>query len=288
MGIIAINWLIIADQSSEGILDPHCLRLAQLHSDAVDYPKSGNPVPLERIPRLKFKAKPDWNAPETLTRATPDFYESTRAIGRLYRRIELPALRTVTRASRFQRRNLEDGHELTLADILDGFRTPEPHHDNGVQLTVKHRVSEFIILPEEDNVDEDVISRLWELFEYYSSRLRTICADHTLSDSRSAMLTEEEAVIGTIVAKCSQPRKRKDLMSQLREQTATLVASVRDEIAGEIDTPSEKSLERAWIAYNIALMEDDYFGARSFAWIALGEIFDAIKDIEEEDRRLLR
>lgn len=77
-------------------------------------------------------------------------------------------------------------------------------------------------------------------------------------------------------------------MSQLREQTATLVASVRDEIAGEIDTPSEKSLERAWIAYNIALMEDDYFGARSFAWIALGEIFDAIKDIEEEDRRLLR
>ncbi|KAF9821946.1 hypothetical protein IEO21_00376 [Rhodonia placenta] len=262
LGIIAINWLIIADQSSEGILDPHCLRLAQLHSDAVDYPKSGNPVPLERIPRLKFKAKPDWNAPETLTRATPDFYESTRAIGRLYRRIELPALRTVTRASRFQRRNLEDGHELTLADILDGFQ--------------------------EDNVDEDVISRLWELFEYYSSRLRTICADHTLSDSRSAMLTEEEAVIGTIVAKCSQPRKRKDLMSQLREQTATLVASVRDEIAGEIDTPSEKSLERAWIAYNIALMEDDYFGARSFAWIALGEIFDAIKDIEEEDRRLLR
>lgn len=82
LGIVGINWLIIADQSNQGIFDPDCLMLAQLHSDAVDYPKSGQPVPLNKIPRLKFRAKPDWNAPETLGRESDKFYNSNKAIGR--------------------------------------------------------------------------------------------------------------------------------------------------------------------------------------------------------------
>ncbi|KZT06877.1 RdRP-domain-containing protein [Laetiporus sulphureus 93-53] len=288
LGIIAINWLIIADQSSQGILDPDCLRLAQLHSDAVDYPKSGNPVPLDRIPQLKFRAKPDWNAPETLVRESPRYYESNRAIGRLFREIELPALRTATKASRAQRRHLKDGQEFDLADIVQEFQSYEPREDNYVQLTVEHRISEYIPIPEDVDVEESLIETMWELFRSYSAQLRTICADHTLSYSRDAMLTEEEAVVGTIVARSSQPRRRKDMMSQLREQTASLVESVRAGISGDDDTPSEESLLRAWIAYKVALIQDDYFGARSFAWIALGEAFDAIKDIEQEDQRLLR
>lgn len=71
-------------------------------------------------------------------------------------------------------------------------------------------------------------------------------------------------------------------MSQVREQTATLVSGVRAEITGGDDGPVETSLQRAWIAYRLASMEGDAFGARSFAWIALGGIFDAIKEIEEE------
>ena len=73
VGIIAINWLIIADQSDHNIFDQDCMTLSQLHSDAVDYQKvsrimisiccgtdsllqSGTPVALDRIPRLKFHA----------------------------------------------------------------------------------------------------------------------------------------------------------------------------------------------------------------------------------------
>jgi len=48
LGVIAINWLIIADQSSLGVFDPDCLKLSELHSDAVDYPKSGQPVSLKK------------------------------------------------------------------------------------------------------------------------------------------------------------------------------------------------------------------------------------------------
>ncbi|KAH9946766.1 RNA dependent RNA polymerase-domain-containing protein [Amylocystis lapponica] len=284
LGIIAITWLIIADQSDQGILDPDCLLLAQLHSDAVDYPKTGNPVPIERIPRLKFPAKPDWNAPETLTREAKSFYESSRAIGRLFRAIDLPALEPAAQASRLQRRQMANAADFTgFDDILDEFRAIEPHYNDYLELLIQQRVSQFIDIPD---YEDDAIARVWELYQSYVSQLRAICADHTLSRARSAMLTEEEAVVGTIVAKCSQPRKRKDLMSQLREQTTLLVKGIQAEISGDDETAVEQSLEQAWIAYRLALIEGDSFGARSFAWVALGEIFDAIKEIEEADRLL--
>ena len=41
VGIIATRHLQIADQEYLGTLHPDCLKLAQLHSKAVDYPKTG-------------------------------------------------------------------------------------------------------------------------------------------------------------------------------------------------------------------------------------------------------
>jgi hypothetical protein len=41
LGVVSINWLLIADHSPSGILDPDCMKLAVLHSAAVDYPKTG-------------------------------------------------------------------------------------------------------------------------------------------------------------------------------------------------------------------------------------------------------
>ncbi|RPD82652.1 RdRP-domain-containing protein [Lentinus tigrinus ALCF2SS1-7] len=285
LGIIAITWLIIADQSPLGILDPDCLELASLHSDAVDYPKSGQPVPLEHIPRLRFKVKPDWNAPETISKENTSYYPSTRAIGKLFRAIDLPAVQVVERAANFQRRHMPGtDHESQLAEVLDQMYADDEAEDDEAMAAVRDRVGEFV---ETSDYNDTTIAEIWELYNTYVSQLRAICADHTLSHSRSAMLTEEEAV-GTIVAKCSQPRKRKDLMSELREQTGALVGNVKGEIAGDDSVSSDESLRRAWTAYRLATLEGDIFGARSFSWIALGSIFDAIKEIEEEERTVSR
>ncbi|KAI0651763.1 RdRP-domain-containing protein [Trametes meyenii] len=282
LGIIATTWLIRADQNRElGILDPECLKLAALHSDAVDYPKSGQPVPINEIPRYLFKEKPDWSAPETFVGGGGDFYESDRAIGKLYRSIDLPALRSVDRVARrkeYMQMRLGDDREGALAYIKGQFRASQPsRRGNAVFEAVRGRVAGFI---RPNDFDDATVTSIWELYCTYASRLRAICADHTLS--RSAILTEEEAVVGTIVAKCSQPRKRRDLMGQLREQTALLVGDVRTELDGEDELPLEESLRRAWIAFRIAAIEKQYFGARSFGWTALGAVFDAIKEIEEE------
>ncbi|KAJ3488459.1 hypothetical protein NLI96_g2801 [Meripilus lineatus] len=282
LGIVAINWLIIADQSPMNIFDEDCMKLAELHSDAVDYPKSGQPVSLSQIPKLKFRVKPDWNAPETLPSDNPDFYKSERAIGRLFRDIKLPALQTVERVRRAQSRVLNESQEVTTDTIIRAFRQFEPEEDDFVTLAVQGRVMSFIST---GTHDQDTISEVWEIFERYTSELSLICYDNTLGTRKDAMLTEEEAIVGTIVAKSSQPRMRKDKMSRMRDQTTLLVRSVSHELAGEDGTLHEKSLERAWVAYQLACIEqkDGYFGAKSFGWIALGEIFDAIRDIEESE-----
>jgi hypothetical protein len=44
LGRIANTHKILADQKSDGTLDPVCLTLAELHSTAVDFSKTGKPV----------------------------------------------------------------------------------------------------------------------------------------------------------------------------------------------------------------------------------------------------
>lgn len=279
--MIATRWLVIADKRT--VFDPACIELSALHSNAVDYPKSGVPVPMNRLPKAD-SVKPDWNAPETVAELDPEtHYESSRAIGKLYRAIDLPAVDTIRREQRKLRRRLKEGERWTLEELLGEFcRDVEPD-DSETYRALSGRVAGFVAL---DNDNEDMVAQIWDLFRDYASQLQTICADHTVSGQRNLMLTEEEAVVGTIVAKCSQPRWRRDLMSKMREKTTSLVNGTRSALVGEEEPLSVVSVERAWVAYRIALIQDDAFGARSFAWVALGALFDAIKAIEESEEDL--
>jgi RNA-dependent RNA polymerase len=247
-----------------------------LHSDAVDYPKCGEPVALSDIPKLHFRARPDWNAPETVNQNSADYYESQHAIGRLFREIDLPALKTVKQTSRFQHRQLMEDDEVSLDELFFSLVLDR----DTLYLTVEERVQEFGI-DTEANISEDTR----EIFGRYVSELRNICASHTLSHSKSAMLTEEEAIIGTIVAKSSQPRHRRNVMAKLRETTEHLVHGIRGELDGHDDISHEEQLGLAWEAWKLSIWSRERFGAKSFGWIALGQIFEAINAIEETDLR---
>ncbi|TCD63993.1 hypothetical protein EIP91_004695 [Steccherinum ochraceum] len=287
LGVIASNWLVIADKSPQGVHDVDCLRLAQLHSDAVDYPKSGRPVPLTEIPKHRYhqRQRPDWDAPETkITAETKEYYPSDKYIGRLFREIDLPAVPEAQRAQWDQGRRIRREHEewMTPDEVLEAFNDEEDVDEDGEDLVrnaVEGKVLHFIALGRHD---DEMVSEVWEIFTSYRSQLQTICADNSISRNRSAMLTEEEAAVGTIVAKCSQPRLRREKISKLREQTNALVQGVAHQLEGEIGTLPEKSLERAWVAYRLSQLTE-YFGAKSFRWIALRQVFDAIRVIENEN-----
>jgi RNA-dependent RNA polymerase len=83
LGVIANNHLAIADESDKGVLDERCIRLAELHSIAVDYPKTGIKAILS--PDLKTKIKPDF-----MEKNDKKSRKSTKVIGRMYREIKVP------------------------------------------------------------------------------------------------------------------------------------------------------------------------------------------------------
>ncbi|KAJ4288800.1 hypothetical protein N0V88_007127 [Collariella sp. IMI 366227] len=61
LGVIATRHMILADQKECGTLDQNCIKLAELHSSAVDFSKSGRPVELTHLPRSD-KWRPDFLA----------------------------------------------------------------------------------------------------------------------------------------------------------------------------------------------------------------------------------
>lgn len=58
LGVIATRHMIMADQKPEGTLHPDCVKLAELHSTAVDFSKTGIPVDLSSLPRAN-RFRPD-------------------------------------------------------------------------------------------------------------------------------------------------------------------------------------------------------------------------------------
>ncbi|KAI0004273.1 RNA dependent RNA polymerase-domain-containing protein [Russula compacta] len=279
LGMVAINWLMIADLHD--IFHEDCIKLCQIHSDAVDYPKSGTAVALNTVPKPKSELKPDWHAPETVDLddldASLGFYRSQKAIGQLFRAIDLPDVRNHNSAAHQKRRHIRDDKTETDLDDVFAALCIGDREDDPIESAVEDRVAEFIAVdPHSDSVRLAI-----ESLDRYSIELQGICACNALQRRKAAMLSEEEAVIGTIVAKCPQRRRRREAIAQLREQTSYLVKSVRDELSGDDDTSQYEWLATAWTAWKVSRHLKDRFGSHSYGWIALGEVFDAMKAIEQ-------
>ncbi|THU94827.1 RdRP-domain-containing protein [Dendrothele bispora CBS 962.96] len=290
VGMIATTWLILADKSPKGIFDPGCLTLSQLQSDAVDYPKTGQPVDPEKIPRLRFRERPDYQAPETVRPDNTDYYESLRAIGRLFRKIDLPELSTQVYVPKRQRRMIRKkrgGQGLSEGvDELSESISNVQFEDDDLAVAIHEYVKQYIdsetdlVMRTKIENERVVISRI---FTRYCSELETRLAANTLGQSRTSTLSEEEAMVGTIAQKTSQPRKRSEHIARLREQTDHLVRELREELMRGEDLV--QNLIRAKLGWDLSARErrkGSVIGAQSFFWITLGVIFDLTKEIEEQ------
>ena len=81
LGSIANAHLVHADRSEDGVMDEKCMRLAQLHSDAVDYPKSGIAARMTRDLRPRM-----W--PHFMEKQKDRTYQSKKVLGQLYDQVE--------------------------------------------------------------------------------------------------------------------------------------------------------------------------------------------------------
>lgn len=89
MGAVATSHLLLADKQVKGTFSPDCLRLAELHSDAVDFPKTGTPVDIRQLPRADTFKPDSLCAEHRAGRVDEDFYPSPKVLGRLFRDIPL-------------------------------------------------------------------------------------------------------------------------------------------------------------------------------------------------------
>ncbi|KAH8117020.1 RNA dependent RNA polymerase-domain-containing protein [Phellopilus nigrolimitatus] len=268
LGLLSDNHLIMADQSSEGVRDKNCIKLAKLCDQAVDYPKNGVPVDITGIPRRLIPYKPDWKRSEDENPHNTDYYRSERAIGYLYRKAN-EAAHPPSAAQSVKPLPL-DKHPIynVLNPIID-----VQLKDTGIPETKRDRVRTLLL-------------------RYYNE-LRYICATHTLSDRRGTLLTEAEIVVGTILAQCSQHRWRKERIYRMRLHSLNLVKEIKAEFIPEkLSDMSvlqvKRSLEFGWTAWkmiNETLASPEgknIFGMNSFSLIALGVVFDCLEHLRAQ------
>ncbi|KAJ3873480.1 RNA-directed RNA polymerase 2 [Lentinula edodes] len=287
IGQVALTWRVLADSNPRGILDNECLKLADLHSQAVDYPKTGNPVTFYSIPRkTKYNNRlPDWYAPESMEVIDEQkYYRSTRALGKLFRDIDLSSGSEISSSGHHT--DLQEQEELSLDQLTTLMSTTSISGSEfgDILRVIESYVAQFI----EGNEEHDNNSELHGMFVQYCADLQIICSMHNLNRSKSYLLSEEEAVAGTILYNAEvSTAVRNDHIRKLREETNILVKGVYDMLHGTHFTP-EQYLVRAFCSFRLATVyvqrENPVYGAKSFWWVTLGNVFDAVGETSKKKK----
>jgi len=287
--LIAAQWLRDADPrdddpSRDGVFHPDCLKLSELHSIAVDFPKTGRPIDLTQIPRPKSWYKPDWSKDE-LGGDEREYYPSQRALGHLFRAVKMPAVEVADEEGRNQRQATarQSSWRLTLDWAVAALNKDASSDGNLLAAVLReHILNQCPQLSE--HVTHNDLRPIVQLFNKYRTEFSVVCRENTLGTSHRVQLTEEEAVAGTIVAK-AHFKKRNDTIIRLNEQTAQLLDSVRDDLGGGEGSSHKEWARRAWLAWRLSCAGDEV-GWRSFGWIALGSLFDAFDALAKSSQTL--
>ncbi|OTB17138.1 hypothetical protein K445DRAFT_383061 [Daldinia sp. EC12] len=123
LSTIAHAHLAKCDALMDGPKDPQCIELARLHSNAVDYPKTGHPAYLR--PSLRPKKYPHF-----MEKAPSKTYRSTKILGRLYDQVAQiefkPELDSTFDERILRRYSLED-------EVLRAVRMIKRQHDKAMR-----------------------------------------------------------------------------------------------------------------------------------------------------------
>ncbi|KAI0064493.1 RdRP-domain-containing protein [Artomyces pyxidatus] len=271
VGLLSDRHLTIADQSKDGTFDERCMALAALCSKAVDYPKNGVAVNIDDMPHTYTSFKPDWHKAEESGPRDNDFYESDRALGFLYRGITLQKLDAPLDIPATQSSTLSDPISLAVAPVVQRTLNPRAQSPNcGYNPDVRA---------------EEIGARFAaSLYARYAREMRYIRSTHTLTDAPDVQLAEEEIVVGTILASCTQERWRTDRMYRMKLHVETLVKDIRNRILTDAAHADEERLKEglkiAWDTWVWSQKNNDKEVIESFALVALGVVLDILKKLD--------
>ncbi|KAI6134190.1 RdRP-domain-containing protein [Pisolithus croceorrhizus] len=282
-GQIAIAHLRFSDLKNPNCEE--CLQLAMHASHAVDFPKTGTPVKLVDIPRLKNKPKPDFLALEGRDLMSDQFYNSQKLLGRLYRRVPVNPW-----TPREWDRQYSPSQGVKIEEAL-----------RGVGLYA-------LGLPPLQVPPPELYEEMRYLLDEYCDQLSAIGKSHTLSKNKDILVTEAEIVSGTLMATWSDQHRRREAVAAMNLQTYELVRAVRGELRArdaeralddeedfddsEYEYEDEDDFYKeirvianhfrracaAWFVAEEALREcPGSYGPQSFGFIALGRMLELVK-----------
>ncbi|KIX94715.1 uncharacterized protein Z520_09405 [Fonsecaea multimorphosa CBS 102226] len=262
LGRIANLHQVFADL--DGTSSANCLLLAELHSTAVDFSKSGVPVDHKRIPRAPGY-RPDFMAPSASTivekgikrpeeAALPDgrqryrYYESDRILGRLYRAVN------------------EDTFFDDLEDDTSSLFSKEPTND------VLRDICDWVVSHLGHPRVQAFLTQAREVRDYYESSLLEIMSLYAVR--RTERLTEKEVFIGTILGRSGagskHQREQSDYMKSQFNYELREIKSRMEYLTTE--DGDEGFLCLAAACLHVAVCEPSNFNVQlsSFGWFAAG------------------
>lgn len=209
IGPIAISHLRFSDLKTPDCTE--CNQLAKFASQALDFPKSGTPVDFKSLPWLpRTQARPDFLAKEGAGITSGQYYESTKLLGQLFRRV--PMKRGIPTAW--------NGNFF-------------PSDGATVEATLSYVDLSHLGLPGLTDPTEELMEEMTYLLNAYCEQLLIIGQAHTMSKNKNIHVSEAELVSGTIMATWSDHQRRRNAVSAMNLQTQELVRRVREELQGD-------------------------------------------------------
>lgn len=192
VGHIAISHLRFSD-----LADPYCadcLKLAELASQAVDFPKTGTAVKFQDLPRHRDRTKPDFLARDGAELKSEKYYNSQKLLGQLFRRV--PLMDWIPR-------EWNENYTPSGGDIIEHALRQVNLYALGLNLGAPS-----------DQLQEEMDY----LLDDYCQRLLAIATTHTLSKNKDDYVAESELVSGTIMANWSDHHRRREAVGAMNLQ----------------------------------------------------------------------
>ncbi|KAL8823259.1 MAG: hypothetical protein Q9191_006023 [Dirinaria sp. TL-2023a] len=288
LGRIATLHLTLADQKERGTFDPDCVLLANLHSTAVDFSKTGIPVDLSKMPRSSF-VKPDFQAPgprvlisntvqldkgqrpedfeaqyeveelDDIGQPPIRYYKSQKVLGKLYRAIdEQKFFEEIQTQPRRPARSF--AAQKSLLDHVWKYV-----EENTALIQWRHFV-DFA-----QDIKEDYEENLVDtMFEY--------------STHPPHYISEVEVFSGVIIGKhgAQNKRQRESSVSMKEKHERDVEYTVRSILQGEDNSGTAEALERSiaclWVGCNVVRPRKKVGTLVSFGWVAAAA---CLKEVEK-------
>jgi hypothetical protein len=233
-------------------------------------------VELNSLPRVDSRVKPDFMSSETQVDINK-FYKSHKALGQLFRAVEMPTIRDDE--SKFSRKNRRKQSTFKKVNLPKSRDHSSCEDVLITELSLVSRSKSNLLVSQDMKVFAE------RLLIRYSNSLDKVARSNSLSWSGKGRLSEAELFVGSINASTSQYNRRRDLIAKMRTETKVIGEMISVDLRGEeveewkVDNDIEIKLDRAWAVIALcSTKKREFFGASIIQMVAVSVVFEMLEN----------